>query len=53
MISFTEPELQALPVPEYVFAGFLASLAGRMLIGYQHVEARCACTEEEEVATFV
>jgi len=52
MIAFTERELQALPVPEYSFACFLASLAGRVLIGYQHIAAR-ECTEEGEVATFV
>ena len=53
MIAFTERELQALHVPEYSFACFLASLAGRVLIGYQHIEARCACTEEEERALHV
>lgn len=53
MITFTERELHALPVQEYVFAGFLASLIGRVLIRHQHVAAGCACTEEEEVATFV
>ena len=46
MIEFTEHELNALPVPEYSFACFLASLAGRMLIGYQHIAAR-ECTERK------
>ena len=53
MIAFTDRELKALPVNEYSFACFLASLAGRVLIGAQHFPARCACTEEEEVTTFV
>jgi len=52
LIAFTDRELKALPCSEYSFACFLASLCGRVLIGYQHIAAR-ECTEEEEVATFV
>ena len=53
LIEFSERELKALPVPEYSFCCFLASLAGRVLIGLQHVPARCVCTEESEATLFV
>lgn len=52
LIAFTEQELQALHVPEYSFACFLASLAGRVLIGSRHIDARPACTDGEEVVAY-
>jgi len=53
LIEFTDSELAALHVPEYSFAGFLASLLGKMMLGQRLYEQRgCGC-EEDEAATFV
>ena len=52
--EFSELELKALSVPEYSFACFLASLAGKVLIGTQSFAARDAGTEDgEEAPQFV
>lgn len=52
-IDFSDEELAALKVPMVSFAGFLASICGKMAVGERMFEPRPCHCEDDELTAFI